>query len=197
FDGAPTRRFDLLATSLAILADVATPDQARRAIASYPLYPAGPPVLHPQQQDTAIYHNRGIWPFVTAYFTAAAKKAGNGRAVAAGVSSLVRGAALNLSNVENLELVTGRPWVDDGLASGPVVNSQRQLWSVGGYVQVVNGVLFGVAPVSDGLDVAPFVPRALRAALFGDTESLVLNNLPFRGKQVSIVLRLPAASPAR
>lgn len=196
-DSAPTRRFDLLATSLAVLADVATPAQAKRAISRYPLFPAGPPVLFPEQQDAPIYHNRAIWPFVTAYFTAAAKKAENGRAAAAGITSLVRGAALNLSNIENLELVTGKPWVEEGPTSGPVVNSQRQLWSIGGYLHVVNEVLFGVTPTLDGVDIAPFVPRALRSELFGDAESVVLNNLPASGKPLSIVLRLPPASASR
>lgn len=196
-DPAPVRRFDLLATSLAVLSGVATPEQAKRAVAHQPLFPAGPPVLFPQQQDTAIYHNRAIWPFVTAYFTAAAKKAENGRAAAAGITSLVRAAALNLSNVENLELVTGKPWVDEGATSGPVVNSQRQLWSIGGYLHAVHSVLFGVTATFDGVDVAPFVPRALRSDLFGDASSLVLNNLPLRGKQLSIVLHLPPATSVR
>ena len=41
----------------------------------------------------------------------------------------MRGAALNLSNMENLEVTTGKAWVEDGPYSGPVVNSQRQLSS--------------------------------------------------------------------
>jgi hypothetical protein len=32
-------------------------------------------VIWPQQQDTAIYHNRAEWPFVTAYWLKAAKAA--------------------------------------------------------------------------------------------------------------------------
>jgi hypothetical protein len=27
----------------------------------------GAPVIWPQQQDMPVYHNRAIWPFVTAY----------------------------------------------------------------------------------------------------------------------------------
>ncbi len=196
-DGAPTRRFDLLATSLAILAGVATPEQARAAIARYPVLRAGPPVLWPQQQDTAIYHNRAIWPFVTAYFTSAAKRAGNGRAVAAGMTSLVRGAALNLSNVENLELVTGKPWVDEGPTSGPVVNSQRQLWSVAGYVHMVHGVLFGLVVGREGLEVSPFVPRAFRRDVLGGATTVVLDNARVRSKRVTVVLRLPPATDGR
>ena len=191
-DQAPVRRFDLLGTSLAVLYDVTTPAQSKDAIATYPSLPKGPPVFFPQQKDTPIYHNRAIWPFVTAYWVKAAKKVGNDAAFDAGIRSLVRGAALNLSNMENLEVVTGKPWHDDGPASGPVVNSQRQLWSVAGYIGAVNGGIFGVEAVAGGVRVAPFVPRTLRASLFGKAETIALNDLPFRGKKLSVSLRLPA-----
>lgn len=190
-DPSPVRRFDLLGTSLAVLLDAVTPEQAKGAIASYPTLPKGPPVIFPQQKETPIYHNRAIWPFVTAYFVKAARKVGNDAAFEAGVRSLVRGAALNLSNMENLEVVTGRPWVDDGAYSGPVVNSQRQLWSVAGYIGMVNGALFGVEPISGGVRVAPFVPRALRASLFGEAKTIALGDLPLRGKRLSVVLKFP------
>jgi len=193
-DPAPARRFDLLGTALAVLHDVATPEQAREAIAGYPFLPKGPPVVFPQQKETAIYHNRAIWPFVTAYGVRAARKVGNDAAFDAGVRSLVRGAALNLSNMENLEVVTGMPFVEDGSFSGPVVNSQRQLWSVAGYVAMVNGALFGVTPEPRGVRVAPFVTRGLRRTLFAGATTLALNDLPFRGKKLTVVVRLPAVS---
>ncbi|MBN9162418.1 MAG: hypothetical protein J0I07_15765 [Myxococcales bacterium] len=190
-DPSPVRRFDLLGTSLAVLLDVTTPEQAKDAIATYPTLPKGPPVIFPQQKDTAIYHNRAIWPFVTAYWVKAAKKVGNDVAFEAGMRSLVRGAALNLSNMENLEVVTGKPFHEDGPYSGPVVNSQRQLWSVAGYIGAVNGALFGVEPVSGGVRVAPFVPRALRASLLGGAKTIALNDLPLRGKKLSVSVKLP------
>jgi hypothetical protein len=193
-DPAPARHFDLLGTSLAVLFDVATPEQARDAIAGYPTLPSGPPVIFPQQKDTPIYHNRAIWPFVTAYWVKAARKTRNDAAFDAGLRSLVRGAALNLSNMENLEVATGKPFVDDGASSGPVVNSQRQLWSVAGYIGMVHGALFGVSAEPRGLRVAPFVTRGLRKTLFAGAETMVLNNLSFRGKKVSIVVHLPAAT---
>lgn len=193
-DPSPTRRFDLLGTSLAVLFDVATPEQARAAIASYPVMPKGPPVMFPEEQGVPIYHNRAIWPFVTAYWVKAAKKAERARAVEHGITSLVRGAALNLSNMENLEVVTGRPWVEDGATSGPVVNSQRQLWSVAGYLGVVNEVFFGLEATRSGVKIAPMVPRGLRRSLFGGSESLALNNVRLREKELSVVLNLPPAS---
>jgi len=193
-DPAPARRFDLLGTSLAILHDVATPDQARQAMASYPTLPKGPPVIFPQQKDTAVYHNRAIWPFVTAYWVKAAKKTRNDAAFDAGIRSLLRGAALNLSNMENLEVVSGKAFLEDGASSGPVVNSQRQLWSVAGYVGMVNSELFGVSAEPRGLRVAPFVTRGLRTTLFAGASTMALNNLSFRGKKVSLVVNLPPAT---
>ena len=53
-------------------------------------------------------------------------RADNGAVLDAGLESLVRGAALNLSHMENFELATGANWLDDGDYLAPV-NSQRQL----------------------------------------------------------------------
>ncbi|HQY61165.1 MAG TPA: hypothetical protein PK141_07220 [Polyangiaceae bacterium] len=189
-DGAPARRFDLLGTSLAVLLDVTTPEQARDAIASYPTLAHGPPVIFPQQKDTPIYHNRAIWPFVTAYWVRAARKADNDAAFDSGVRSLVRGAALNLSNMENLEAVTGKPFHEDGANSGPVVNSQRQLWSVAGYLAMVHAI-FGVDATERGLRVAPYVTRGLRRSLFSTSKTLTIDDLPYRGKTLNVVVSLP------
>jgi hypothetical protein len=190
-DPSAVRRFDLLGSSLAVLFDVVTGADAASVISGYPLLPKGPAVVWPQQQDTPIYHNRGIWPFVTAYWLRAAKKVENAAAVSHGVRSLVRGSALNLSNMENFEAVTGLAWLDDGPASGPVVNSQRQLWSVAGYLSMVHDVLFGLERTDDGLRVRPFVPRELRASLFSGTSTLALTGVRYQGKRLTVVLHLP------
>ncbi|MBX3234439.1 MAG: hypothetical protein KIT84_09400 [Labilithrix sp.] len=189
-DPSPVRRFDLLGTSLAVLFDATSPDEAKQAIASYPTLSKGPPVVFPQQKETPIYHNRAIWPFVTAYWVKAAKKVGNERAFEEGIKSLVRGAALNLSNMENLEVVTGTHWVEDGAYSGPVVNSQRQVWSVAGYIGMVNGSLFGVSLEKGGVRVQPFLTRGLRA-MFPNAKKIALNDVVVRGKKLSVVLNLP------
>ena len=189
-DPAPVHRYDALGVSLAILLDATSPAQGKDAIAHYPALPKGPPVVFPEQQNTPIYHNRAIWPFVTAYWVKAAKKVNNDRAFELGVRSLVRGSALNLSNMENMEMVTGAPHVDDGDASGPVVNSQRQIWSVAGYIGMVNGSLFGIAPTSGGVSVQPYFTRGLRS-LFPATNKLALNNVTVRGHKLSVVVNLP------
>jgi hypothetical protein len=193
-DPAPVRRFDLLSSALAVLEDVASEGEAKTVVAGYPHLAKGAPVIWPQQQDVRVYHNRAIWPFVTAFWAKAAAKAGNATAVEHAVRSLVRGAALNLSNMENFEVATGAAFVEEGPTSGPVVNSQRQLWSVAGYLSMVHEVLFGLETSREGMRFLPRFPSKLRAELFGASDSVALSNLRYRGKRVSVRLVLPQTS---
>jgi len=201
-DPGPVKRFDLLGSALAILSGVASPEQALAMLASYPSYGPAVPVIWPQQQLTAIYHNRASWPFVTAYWLAAARHAEmaatelDATTAVDGtadhlVTSLWEAAVLNLSNLENLEGQTGAPWVDDGAFSGPVVNSQRQLWSVAGYVGMVHHTLFGLESVAGGLRVQPWLTRGMRDGLFANTDELALVEVPHRGRRLTVRVGLP------
>ncbi|MGZ3451755.1 MAG: hypothetical protein ACXVEF_19250 [Polyangiales bacterium] len=190
-DPAPTVRFDALGTSLAVLEGVASPTQAKSAIARYPHLSRGVPVIWPQQKETAIYHNRSIWPFVTAFFAKAGKQAQNDAVVENAVRSLMRGAAINLSNMENFEMVSGKPHVDDGAYSGPVVDSQRQLWSVAGYLSMVNDVLFGMETSASGIRFQPFVPKKIRDSIFANADSIALDGISYKGQSISVTLILP------
>ena len=192
-DQAPTRRHDLLGAALHVMADIGSDSQQASTLAGYPHLTRGAPVLWPQQQLTPIYHNRGIWPFVTALWLEAAKKTGHAAVVTHGVHSLMRGAALNLSNMENFEMVSGQPWVDDGDDSGPVVNSQRQLWSVAGYLAMVQKVIFGLDANQQGIRFAPFVPQALRNGLFAGSQHIALSRIPYKGGHIAVVLDLGTA----
>jgi hypothetical protein len=191
-DPAPALRLDLLGSALAVSAGVGDPTQRATAVASYPTMPKGPPVLWPQQQLTPIYHNRGIWPFVTALWLRAAKSVQNAKAVTEGARSLIRGAALNLSNMENFEAASGAAWLDDGAYSGPVVNSQRQLWSVAGYLSLVQDVVFGLEATQAGIRFQPFVPRELRNSLFAAADHIVLRDFRYKGKRITVELDLGA-----
>ncbi len=192
-DPAPVRRWDALATALTVLTGVATADQARQALASYPHAGRGLAVIWPQQQFTPIYHNRASWPFVTAYWLRAARAVRNDASVDWNVASMVRAAALNLSNMENFEFATGRPQVDDGAYSGPVVDSQRQLWSVAGYLSMVHDVVFGIETSARGIRFRPYVTRAMRASWFGRVDRIELRGFLFRGRHFTVRLALPAA----
>lgn len=179
----PYEAYDLLGISLAVLSDVLPESHARASLANYPVTDAGSPVIWPQQPGVPIYHNRAIWPFVSAYALRAARKLDMPERIAHETRSLMRGAALSGSNMENYEFTTLLPHVDDGALSGPVVNSPRQLWSVAGYMDMVLEGVFGIQ--ADGT-LAPKLPIDLVPELFGGRETIRLR-LPGR----SVTMRRP------
>ncbi len=187
----PVEKFDMLGLALAILAGIANHDRARRILSSYPHVPFGVPVYYPAQPDIFCYHNRAIWPFVTAYELLAAVEVDAVAAFDHAFDSLVRAAALNLDNVENQEWLTGRTWFDDG----PLISSARQLWSVGGYLGMVMTALFGYRPEAGGLQVSPFLTAQARARFDGNTTEL--RDLMHHGRRLTIVLNLPPRASAQ
>ncbi len=182
-DGTPVDTYDLLGISLAVTSGVAEGERARQTLANYPSWPAGSPIMWPERADQPIYHNRAIWPFVSAYALRAARTVNDPARIAHEIESVMRGAALYGSNLENYELLTQGQHVDEGKLSGPVVNSPRQLWSVAAYLDVVTEGVFGLT--EDG-KVEPKLPTALLPMLFGPRSSITLN-LPDR----RITLELP------
>ncbi len=189
-DESPTEQHDLLGSSLAVIFGVGSAEQRASVVASYPHLPKGAPVMWPQQKDVPIYHNRGIWPFVTALWARAAQQTENAGAVTRAAHSLIRGAALNLSNMESFEAVTGAAYLDDGAYSGPVVNSQRQLWSVAGYISLVHDVIFGMEASQEGIRFLPFIPRELRNTLFAGANRIALSRIPYRGHRIWVQVDL-------
>ena len=182
-DGTPVDTYDLLGISLAVSSGVADGERARQTLANYPTWPAGSPVMWPERSDQPIYHNRAIWPFVSVYALRAARTVNDPVRIAHEIKSVLRGAALFGSNMENYELLSQGQHVDDGKLSGPVVNSPRQLWSVAAYLDVVTEGVFGLE--EDGR-VQPKLPTALVPMLFGTRNAITLN-LPDR----QITLELP------
>lgn len=188
---APIAKFDLLGNTLAILSGVADETKAQTILSRYPFAPFGPPVVWPEAPDVFVYHNRALWPFVTAYTLRAAARVGHVAAADRALASLVRGAALHLSNMENLEWLTGRSHFDDG----PAIDSRRQLWSVGAYLGAVTGTTFGWQVEADGVHIAPFVTTRTRS-LFGAVTTARLGGITYQGKPVEVVLVLPPDASA-
>jgi len=184
-DGTPYDTYDLLGIALAVDSGVAEGERARRTLANYPTWPAGSPVIWPERADQPIYHNRAIWPFVSMYALRAARETQQPARIAHEIASIMRGAALYGSNMENYELLTQGQHVDEGKLSGPVVNSPRQLWSVAAYLAMVSEGVFGL---EENGRVAPKLPTALVPMLFGTRHAITLE-LPGR----RITLQLPAA----
>jgi hypothetical protein len=196
-DGAPMHRFDWLGQALAIVTGVADGAQAGSILARYPHGPMGPPVIWPQQPGLPVYHNRAMWPFVTGYGLKAAAQTGNVSVADAAYHSLMRGAALNMSNMENLEWLSGQPLLlDEKNPSliGPVINSRRQLWSVGAYLGMVIENVFGVTATDSGIALRPFVTTRLRREVFAGSGQATLHQLRLRGQRISVRLLLPPES---
>jgi glycogen debranching enzyme len=190
--GRKIYRFDLLGNALVILSGIAPEERAHAVLGHYPHGPFGAPVYHPQQPDYRVYHNRAMWPFVTAFALEAAHQTRHVAHADAAMNTLIRGAALNLSNMENFEWLTGLPFFDDG----PAINSRRQLWSVGGYLSMVLKTTFGLHLTADGLHLDPFLTSRLRER-FGDSEEVTLHGFRYRGKRIDVRLELPHKEPAQ
>ena len=184
-------RYDLLGESLAILFDVADAEQAGRIIENYPVGPHGPPVVWPQERTVPIYHNQSIWPFVTAYWIKAARKVGNVEAVDLGVTSMQRLAAFNLSNMENFDFVSGLAEVTGRALNGPVINSRRQLWSVAGYLSMVQDIVFGLETSWSGIRFRPCVTAEMRNETFAASERIELRSFQYLETRNNVRIHLP------
>ncbi len=190
-DPSPVRRQDLLATTLAVTLGIVTGPEAADAVANHPFGPFGPPVIHPQQQQIPIYHNRAAWPFVTAYLLRAARVVRNHAVANESLRALMEGAARFRTHAENYEFVTGRARLEDGPATGPVVNSPRQLWSVAGYLGAVHEGVFGLSAHGDSLRIRPWITADWRRTLFDNADAITLEGVSFRGASVTVELALP------
>jgi hypothetical protein len=195
-NSVPSNSYDLLGLSLAIIHGIADEKQARAILQHYPISAAGPPVLWPEQADIAIYHNRAIWPFVTAYALRAAKTAKHAELGSELAESLMRGAALSLSNMENFEFLTQKVRFEDGALSGPVINSPRQLWSVAGYLSMVLDTFWGLDLHDGQVSIKPWLPGRLAQSLFGGQRHVSLHDFSVGGKLVNVILELPQVSPS-
>ena len=179
---------DLLGLDLAITSGVADRQRAAETLEHYPAWPAGSPVIWPERRGEPIYHNRAIWPVVSEYTLRAARRVGDPWLIALEVRSLMRGAALNASNMENYSLLTQSTHVP-GRLGGPVVDSPRQLWSVAGYLDMVVRGIFGLQ--GDGR-VAPELPASLVPMLFGRGQRIILH---LDGREIVLQRPADAAGP--
>lgn len=190
-DLSATHKYDLLGLALAILWDIASAEQATRILQNYPHTVAGAPVIWPQQPDTVIYHNGAIWPFVSAYTMKAAKKMANTALLDHHLQSLVLGSALNLSNMENYHYLTLDAGLEDYQPTTPQINSQRQLWSVGGYVGMVTDVIFGRQLNEQGLQFHPMLTANMLQNWFYQRSQISLYQLQYQGRTLDIHLHRP------
>ncbi|MBI5601541.1 MAG: glycogen debranching protein [Gemmatimonadetes bacterium] len=144
---------EALGEALALVTGATPSAQRARVLGAFPLMPFGTPTIWPFIADVPFYHNATIWPFVTAYWTWAAADAQATAAVEHGLAAMARGAALFLTNKENMVAATGH-------FEGTALNSDRQLWSVAGTLAMSYRVLFGMRAEERRLAFRPMVPPA-------------------------------------
>ncbi|MBZ9604023.1 hypothetical protein [Phyllobacterium chamaecytisi] len=190
-DQAPVRRFELLGEALAIQDGIADKVQTTSILQNYPHTAAGAAVVWPQMRGVKVYHNRAIWPFVSGYLIKAAAKGHNSEVVNRNFDTLINGAALNLSNMENFEftnLAVTAPKDEDR----PEIDSDKQLWSVGGYIGSVLDVVFGRDADTSGIRFQPFITKKMHKNIFNGARQLQLKDLVYRGKKITVKVNLPA-----
>lgn len=166
---------EALGEALSMVYGATLPAQRARVMREAPLVPFGTPTFWPYIANVPFYHNATIWPFVTAYWTWAAADAGETAAVEHGLASLARGAALFLTNKENMVATTGH-------FEGTALNSDRQLWSVAGTLAMTYRVLFGMRAEEGRLAFRPMVPPTYAG-------ERVLRNLRYRGAVLTVTVR--------
>ncbi len=167
-------RAEALGESLAVLFDIASPEQRAQMMRSQPLMPFGIPTVYPETPKIPPYHNRSVWPFVQAFWNLAAAKQGDDTALAYGLAAMYRATALFLTNKENFVADSGSP-------IGTEVNSDRQLWSVAGSLAMVYRVFFGMEFRTDGLRLRPVIPEGLQG-------TFALSNFHYRGAVLTITV---------
>lgn len=165
---------DALGNALVLLAGIAPADRASGVVETLPLEPFGPPVIYPQLAQTGPYHNKAVWPFVTAYYGWALGRAGSPGAAAFALEANLRAGALFLTNKENLVH-------DTGDFRGTAVNSDRQLWSAAGQLAGILRTLVGLNLDGNGLTVAPAVPAWVKGPL-------TLTGLPWVGRALNVAV---------
>ncbi|NQV15407.1 hypothetical protein HQ531_08115 [bacterium] len=134
----PASHRDILGESLGILFCNSFSPMASQLVASYPRTRFGSPLISHQLPHSPPYHNKAIWPFVETYALLAAKLAGVQELYLHSFNGLIRAASLFLTHRENYHYSTGRP-------DQTQINSDRQLWSVAGWLGAIYKGLFGIS----------------------------------------------------
>lgn len=168
-------RSEGLGEALAAIFGAASSAQRATLARSAPVVAFGVPTFWPYTPGERLYHNATIWPFVTAYWTWAAARAGNTLAVRRGLDDATRSTALFLTNKENMVAATGH-------YEGTALNSDRQLWSVAGTLAGTFRVLFGMRLEDDCVSFHPMVPPS-----YGGMRTL--SGVRYRGATLTVTMR--------
>lgn len=190
-DQTKVGKYDLLGNSLAILHGIAKSSNQNNLLENYSMSKLSAPVIFPQDKNAPIYHNRATWPFVSSYALLAAKRQKQALIYNHLFNSLIYGSALNLSNMENFEFLSLKNYVHDYEKSGPVLNSQRQLWSVAGFISSYVDGIFGKEVRDNSIRFNPFITHGIKTNLLSSSSSIELKNFNFKSKFIDVKINLP------
>lgn len=171
---------DLLGESLGILFCNSFSSVSADLVSSYPRTSIGSPVISHQLPHSPPYHNQAIWPFVESYALLAAKQVDNHKAYEHSFNGLVRAAALYQTHRENYQYLNGRP-------DQTAINSDRQLWSVAGWLGAIYKGLFGI-DVGYDFSKGGF-ELALNPVNPFQWDNFRLRDLTFHGSKINIHLK--------
>ncbi|MEP6465168.1 MAG: carbohydrate-binding protein [Parafilimonas sp.] len=168
-------RSEALGEALCVIFDIANQQQQKQIVSKMPFTDFGVTCIYPQIPNIPPYHNDAVWPFVQTYFTWAAVKANNQKAVMQSIADIYRAAALFATNKENFV-------AENGDFAGTQINSSNMLWSLSGNISLVHKVLFGLKFEDDALSFHPFVPEALKG-------ERTLDNFKYRNAVLNITMK--------
>jgi len=163
---------EALGEALCVVFDVADAARQKEVVQNVPVVDYGIPCVFPQIGDIPPYHNNAVWPFVQTYWLWAGAKTGNEESVLHSIASIYRGAAMFLTNKENMV-------ADNGDWAGTQINSSNMLWSLSGNISIIHKVIFGIRFEENGLRFEPFVPKIMSA-------NRRLNNFRYRKANLDI-----------
>lgn len=148
-------RSEALGEAFTVLFDIADGKQKKMVLENTPVLDFGIPCIYPQIPNQSTYHNNAIWPFVEAFWTLANAQEKNATGVESGIASIMRQSALFLTNKENFV-------AENGDHEGTMMNSDRQLWSIGGQLAMVYKVLFGIRFEDNKMQFNPLIPKSMK-----------------------------------
>ena len=168
-------RAEALGEAFSVLFDIADDERKLKVLNNTPVTPFGITCIYPQIPGIPPYHNNGIWPFVQAFWTMANADCKQVDAVRTGLASIIRPAALFLTNKENFVTETGD-------FEGTEINSDRQLWSVAAMIAMYNRVLLGISFAKDRMEFHPVIPESFR-------DTYTLTGLKYRSGTYDITVK--------
>lgn len=135
-DGELEQRREVLGTAFPVLFGIVESEDAKSALAGYPITSCGAPLLHPFYDNEKVLHNNSMWPFADTFLLLAFEKA-------YGESYVEENLLIMINSVKNGHLYEFR-----NLLTNQMSGSVAQLWTIVGFVNTcIRGGLTELSPI--------------------------------------------------